>query len=110
MRSQVIEIASACYVPLHTPREIDTIVIQVTWRDGKAHLHIDDPAYGTLVHQLFHPEEVGETPAVIGHEAGNLGLGAHPIDTLTVEITAGQRFLHVHRFACLHAHDGVSGM
>ena len=110
MGSQVIEITSACNITLHTPWKVGAVVVQVAWRHGKSYLHIDDPAYGTRLHQLLHLEEIRQTAAVIGHEAGYLGLLTHPVDALAVEITACQRLLHIHRLACLHAHDGISGM
>ena len=45
MRREVVEIATACNVALHAPREIAAIVVDVARRHSKANLNADDFTY-----------------------------------------------------------------
>ena len=110
MRGKVVEVAAASNVALHTPRERGGIVVEVAWRTGKPDLHADDVAYGAALEQLLNLKEIGQVAAIVCHEAGDVCLLAHAVDTLAVVVAAGKGFLDVDGLAALHGHNGIGGM
>lgn len=107
---QIIEVAAACNVALHTPRQGCAVVVEVARRAGKAYLHGRDLTDCSALHQLLHLMEIWQVASVISHETWDVRLLADTVNALAVDIAAGQGFLHIDRFAGLHSHDGIGGM
>ena len=97
MGSQVVEVAATCNIGLQTPREIPTLIVQLTWRNGKAYLNIHGLADDTTVQDVLYLEEIRQQPTIISHETGNARLFRDAVDACTVVIRRCQRFLHIDR-------------
>ena len=111
MGGEVIEVTTTGNVGLQAPGEFVALrIVQLTRRNGKAHLYIDRFTDGATLNDTLHFIEIRQFPAVVGNEAGDARLFRHTVNAGTVVVRGCQGLLHIDWLATPHSHDGKGGM
>ena len=111
VRSKIVEVSATRNIGLKAPWQLLTLtVVEVAGRTGEPQLNGENLSYDSIVDNILNTLEVRQITTIVGYKTRHTGLLADAIDANAVLVIGSKGFLHIHRFAGAHSHNGIGDM